>query len=346
MRPTALALTLVVSSALPAIAGAARVPAEWEPQEAVWMQWPFGFESSYRSNFADIIDAIEDYETVRLIVKNSAQQTNAEDYLTDAGVPLGNIEFFVQEVDNAWMRDNGPVWVEHAGQQWVQDFRFDGWGGQVPQYDDDDEIPCFVADLEGVGCLTINALITERGGLEFNGAGTLIAAWPWLHDRNPWLTQAQAEAGFAQIWGITEVVWLEEVPSSDFTGGHVDGIARFIDEDTVVVSRYADQTDPAAAVYESAAEDIAAAGLDVIRLDVPGDITYFGFPMAANYVNWLVANDVVVVTGFDHPAWDDASKAAIEGFFPTRDVIVVDAREIWSWGGGVHCVTNDQPAAP
>ncbi len=65
--------------------------------------------------------------------------------------------------------------------------------------------------------------------------------------------------------------------------------------------------------------------------------------MAANFINWLVANDVLVATGFANPAWDDAAKSAIEGFFPGCDVHVVDAREIWSWGGGVHCVTNGVP---
>ncbi|MDP7111920.1 MAG: agmatine deiminase family protein [Myxococcota bacterium] len=70
---------------------------------------------------------------------------------------------------------------------------------------------------------------------------------------------------------------------------HVDGIARFVDVDTVAVARYVDQDAPDAALYEEAA-------------------------------------------------------ATIEGFFPGRDVHMIDTRELWYSGGGVHCVTNDQPA--
>jgi agmatine deiminase len=340
-------MTSVAALALAAVSAPAtaqvRVPAEWEPHQATWMQWPYGWEITYRPNFAAIIDGIEDYEPVRLLVKNEAQRADAEDYLADRGVPLHNVEFIVRPIDNAWMRDNGPVWVERAGDLWAQDFRFDGWGEKVPGYASDDDIPCFVASLTASGCFSIDALILERGGLEFNGEGVLITAWPWLHSRNPWLTKEKAEAGFSRVWGIDQVIWLDAVPEEDRTGGHVDGIARFIDADTVVVARYVDESDPMAWVYEAAATQIAAAGMEVIRIDIPGKVPYFGGAMEANYVNWLVGNGVVVVTGFDHPEWDTAAKAQIETFFPGRDVVVVDAREIWSWGGGVHCVTNDQP---
>ncbi len=80
------------------------------------------------------------------------------------------------------------------------------------------------------------------------------------------------------------------------------------------------------------------------RLIVDGFVPYRDGQMEANYANWLVANGVVIMTGFGEADWDNAAKAAVEGFFPGRDVIVVEALELWYWGGGVHCVTNDQPA--
>ena len=66
--------------------------------------------------------------------------------------------------------------------------------------------------------------------------------------------------------------------------------------------------------------------------------------MEANYVNWLVGNGVVIASGFGIPEWDSAAKASIEGYFPDRDVHMITAPTIWYYGGGVHCITNDQPA--
>ena len=84
----------------------------------------------------------------------------------------------------------------------------------------------------------VSMLINERGNLEFNGTGTLITSWACLSSRNPAWSQADMETLFKNAFGVTKVVWLLSAPSNDLTGGHVDGIARFIDEDTVAVARY------------------------------------------------------------------------------------------------------------
>ena len=107
--------------------------------------------------------------------------------------------------------------------------------------------------------------------------------------------------------------------------------------------QYVDQGDPDAWVYDEAASIIADAGFEVVRVDMPGYVDYMDQPMPAIYVNWLVTNGAVITTGFGVPTWDDDAKMRIEGFFPERDVHVVQTLEIWYWGGGVHCVTNDQP---
>jgi len=224
----------------------------------------------------------------------------------------------------------------------LQNWGFDGWGVEE-NYEGDDDVPLFVAETLDMRCEDYS-FINERGTLEFNGKDTLITSWPCLSDRNPGVTREEMESMFIRTFGVTRVVWLLSYSEDDITKGHADGFARFIDEDTVVVPRFVDQSDPEALIYEEAASIVEDAGFEVLRLDIPGYIDYLGVPMYANYVNWLVANGVVVVPGFDVPEWDNAAKTAIEGFFPGRDVYVVDTRELWYNGGAVHCVTNDQPA--
>jgi len=320
-----------------------RVPAEWEPHDSTWMQWPFGYETSYRETFSNIIDVLQAYEPVHIIVRNWRIGRSAIHYLFTRGVPLHNITFHVVPHNSAWLRDNGPIWVERDGQPACQDWGFDGWGGWTPAYRLDDRVPRYIAYLTDTPYEDYNHIILEKGTMEFNGTDTLITSWNVLSDRNPGMSKQDLEEVFFESYGVSRVVWLERAPGGDGTGGHVDGIARFIDEDTVAVAEYADQSDPDAEVFEDAARIISEAGLEVVRVNAPGTVTYKWVEMTANYMNWLVANDVVLVCGFGHEAWDNAARQQIAGFFPGRDVVVVNALELWYNGGGIHCVTNDMP---
>ena len=224
----------------------------------------------------------------------------------------------------------------------AQDWLFDGWGGEGGPSLKDDEVPAKVASIQRVPLETVS-LTLEKGTLEFNGKDTVITSWPVLHNRNPQLTRGEMEAVLKLKFGVSKVVWLEAVPSGDLTNGHVDGIARFINENTVVVSRYADQNDPDAAGFEQSAAIIRAAGFNVVRLDIPGYVQYLGEWLPANYTNYLVANGVVVASSFGNAQFDNAARQQLQQLFPGRDVVLTDTRELWYNGGAVHCVTNDQP---
>ena len=82
-------------------------------------------------------------------------------------------------------------------------------------------------------------IVHERGNLELNGTGAVILNWSALGDpeRNPGYTKDQAERDLKHWFGVSKVVFLEGVPEGDRTNGHVDGIARFIDTNTVVVGQ-------------------------------------------------------------------------------------------------------------
>jgi agmatine deiminase len=151
-------------------------------------------------------------------------------------------------------------------------------------------------------------------------------------------------------FGLNKIVWIPSSLPEEFTGGHIDGMARFIDKETVVVPKFTDQSLPGASVFEDAAAAIREAGLTVVRMDMPGTINYdpnqpgeSAIDMEAVYVNWLVGNGFVLATGFGVQQWDESAKRAIEGYFPERDVHMISTPTIWYYGGGVHCVTNDQP---
>ena len=334
-----------------------RVPAEWEPQAAIWLQWPGRWERAYEPAFAKISAVIAGYETLHIIHGSSKIRQDARAAISRHGGDPDhpNIVWHAVPNDSAWMRDNGPVYVVDGDELRIQSWGFDAWGGafgaDVP-YAHDNEVPSAVGAYLNLPVDKID-IVHERGNLEFNGVDTVILNWSVLGDprRNPDYTKQRAEADLKAHFGVTKVVFVEGVPEGDLTNGHIDGIARFIDPATVVVPdctagskcRPGNGDD---VVYDRAAATIEAAGFTVLRDPIEGSVTYRGESYDTNYMNWLVGNGFVIAVGFGDPAADAAAKARLEGYFPERDVYVIEMLGSWAAGGGVHCHTNDQPEVP
>jgi len=152
-----------------------RIPAEWEPHEATWMLWPGRYEAMYREEFAKIIKVLQDYEPVIIGCRNSRLKENALKVLQENEVPLNNIRFKQILNDNAWMRDNGPIYAVGCGRQWIQDWVFDAWGesewNNIPlPYETDNRIPRNISTILGMPVDIIDDYILEKGNLESNGA--------------------------------------------------------------------------------------------------------------------------------------------------------------------------------
>ena len=252
------------------------------------------------------------------------------------------------------MRDNGPVYVVQDGQIRIQDWEFDAWGGAFGNfpYANDNAVPAQVGSVLGMPVDTVN-IVHERGNLEFNGVDTLVLNWNVIGNPNRgngYANKLAAEVDLKNWFGVSQVIWADGPISGDDTGGHIDGIARFIDANNVVVGNcttngHCQPGDSDDQVYDGVAADLAAAGFEVIRMDFDAEITYKGNKFDTDYMNWGIGNGWVILVGFDNPTTDNAAKAQLEQWFPGRDVYVIEMLESWIAGGGVHCHTNDQPAS-
>ena len=197
-------------------------------------------------------------------------------------------------------------------------------------------------------------IVHERGNLEFNGAGAVILNWSTLGDpeRNPGYTKNQAELDLKHWFGVSKVVFIEGVPEGDRTNGHVDGIARFIDTNTVVVGQCTSESlckpddGKTGSLLDTAAQVIGEAGFSVIREPMEGIAQFAGQRFDTNYLNWLVGNGFLITTGYGIENLDLRAKARLQGYFPDRDIHVLPMLKSWAAGGGVHCHTNDQPVSP
>ncbi len=332
-----------------------RVPAEWEPQEAIWLQWPERFEKAHQPAFAQITNVIVQYQKLHILCDNHTLRNAARAAIRAAGgnPDDDNITWHLIANDNAWMRDNGPLYVVQDGQMRIQNWQFDAWGGafgDAVAYRKDNAVPVAIGAYLNMPVDTID-IVHERGNLEFNGKDTVILNWSTIGDprRNPLYTRNEAIADMKKYFGVSKVVLIEGVHEGDFTNGHIDGIARFINENTVVVPQCTQRSlcKPGDGkddkVNQDAADAIAAAGLTVIRMPLEGAVTYQGDSFDATYMNWVVGNGFVIVAGFDNPATDAPAKARIQSYFPHRNVHLIEMLASWRAGGGAHCHTNDQP---
>ncbi len=349
-------LTLLATPGVAVAQPIRRVPAEFELQEAIWLQWPGQFEKTYEPAYAEISNVIVQYQKLHILYDTNAIRNQARNAISGAGGDPDhpNIVWHPIANENAWMRDNGPVYVVQDGEMRIQDWEFDAWGGafgNIP-YADDDAVPGAVGGLLGMPVDPVD-IVHERGNLEFNGLDAVILNWNVIGNPNRgngYANKAEAEVDLKNHFGVTKVVWADGPISGDDTGGHIDGIARFIDANRVVVGNCTvngscQPGDADDQVYDATAADLAAAGFDVIRMDFEAAISYSGQTFDADYLNWGVGNGWVILVGFDNPATDDAAKAKLEAWFPDRNVHVIEMLDSWIAGGGVHCHTNDQPAA-
>jgi agmatine deiminase len=331
-----------------------RVPAEWEPQEAIWMQWPGYWEKDYEITFAKITEIVSRYEKIHILYDSKQIYAEAQKAIRDIKADPENKNIYWHEVpnDNAWMRDNGPVYVLNDNELRIQNWNFDAWGGAFGSdilFNLDNAVPDKVGAMLDIPVDHID-IVHERGNLEFNGLDTVILNWSTISDpnRNVNYNKQQAERDLKEHFGVTNVIFIEGIPDGDLTKGHIDGIARFIDLRTVVVVQCTTQSlchpgSKDAGIYDKAARMIENAGFNVIREPIEGFVKYNDQAFDTNYMNWLVGNGFVIVPGFGNPETDILAKSRIESYFPNRKVYLVEMLSSWAAGGGVHCHTNDQP---
>jgi agmatine deiminase len=318
--------TVLASLLLPSMAEAAsyRVPAEWEPQAAIWMQWPGNYEKSMRPAFADIIRSVQKHEKLNLLASSEKEQKAARRFLEKRGVSDTNISWHLVPIDNAWMRDNGPIYLTDGKETWIQNWSFNGWDGTTgAEYRQDNKVPVRVGKLLGLEVEDLTDYVLEKGNLEVNGAGVAMLSWDCQDQRNPGLAKAEHEQILKEALGLNQIIWSYGHHPDDLTTGHIDGAARFINATTVAIADTEEDSEL------RLARDLEAAGFKVEWY--PGD------------VNWLVGDGYVVAMSELEADADRELEKRLNRFFPGRQVYLIDAWSIADGGGGIHCVTNDQP---
>jgi len=323
------------------------MPAEWEIHRRTWMAFPvtaYGARDagSARRAWSEVARTIAEHEPVSMLVR-------PEDHSAARELLADSVEIVPAELDDAWARDIGPTFVRDAsGAKVAIDWRFNGWGAQGwARWQNDDRAAQVIAEAAGVRAVR-SEFVNEGGGIEVDGAGRLVVTETVQRDphRNPGRSREELEAEFRTRLGVTSITWLTRGLHGDYlefgTRGHVDLLVKFVAPGVAVYHRQSNPAHPDAAVSEEIAAALADAGIEAVPLVAPSRLDVDGRLCDWSYVNCYLANGVVVLGTYDDPA-DDAAASTLSDLLPGRKVVRVDARPLFALGGGVHCITQQEP---
>jgi agmatine deiminase len=339
------------------------MPAEWEPHAATWIAWPHhepdwpGKLDAVRWDYAEIVRVLHRYEPVEIVCHDGATRESALDHLQAHHVDPDRYRLHTIPTDRVWLRDSAPTGVlrPDGNVEWIN-WAFNAWA-KYDNYSHDALIGRAIARITGHDRTVPErprlggTLVLEGGGIEVDGAGSLLVTEEWLltdvQVRNPGLSRADYEQAFREYLGVSNTIWLGDGAVGDDTHGHVDDIARFAPDDTVLL---AVEHDPADENHQRSIDNrrrLELAGrkrFRIVELPFPKPVMMRGERLPASYANFYVCNGAVLVPTFNDPA-DQRALAVIAGAFPDRDVIGIHAVNL-VWGlGTLHCLTQQQPAA-
>lgn len=350
----------------PSVAQNVRTPAEWEPHERVWLTW-FG-QGRRDSVSAEMVRALAPHVKLTINVMDEPMKSSARTFLATQGIESSSVDFTVDPDVDYFVRDYTFFVKEAADKPRVVDFRYTNYGRFLPNAppampESEKKFGQWEGRLAGqLGLpLVTSDLALEGGGVDTNGKGTFLAIRQMALQRNPTLTIEQIEVELKRTLGARKIIWLEQgliedrhFPKSgpflrNYYGGganmHVDELARFVDDTTVILphipaaERNASPVDSInypmleinARILQSA-RTADGKKITVIRIPMPeiealkftlpvddsnlrtysphgfqkGD-TVFRVP-AASYVNYFVTNNVVLIPKYWKAGMSDSQK--------------------------------------
>jgi len=166
------------------------------------------------------------------------------------------------------------------------------------------------------------------------------------------VTKSEIEAELKRLLGIKKIIWLPGVRGKDITDGHTDFYARFARPGVVVAGLELDR--------QSFDFDVTRHHLEILRnaVDARGqrlEVQTLESPrkvrrelqtedFAAGYINFYVANGVVIAPEFGDAKADGKCKELLTQLFPKRAIVQLNIDAIAAGGGGIHCATQQEPS--
>ncbi len=338
-----------------------RMPAEWEPHEATWLAWPHE-KSDWPGKFepiqwvyGEIVARLARVERVRIVVADAYKKKEVRLILEKCHVNLDAVDLWTAPTDRSWLRDTCSIFVkDDHGNRVAVDWHFNGWA-KYDNWKSDDNLPTFAAKKLNIQRITPKVkgkkFVLEGGSIDVNGQGDLLTTEECLlspiQARNPHLSKEEIETGLSEYLGCTNILWLNRGIAGDDTHGHIDDLARFTDAQTVVIAAEPDKADEN---HEPLKENLmrlrkmkTARGeaLKVATLPMPRPVWFDNQRLPASYVNFYIANQLVLVPVFNDPN-DRIALNTISKLFPNREICPIYCGDLVLGLGTLHCMTQQE----
>ena len=237
------------------------MPAEFAPQDRVWIGWPHRTDTwahgakPAQKQYAAIARAISEFTPVYMCA-------NQVDYANCKAVFENDENVTVVEMttDDAWFRDTGATYVINGkGEKRANHWHFNGYGGLIDglyfPWDKDEQIALKMAELSGCRRYRPDDMILEGGSITVDGEGTLVVTdqcllspgrtcsavleeeedpeslWPKYRKKfEPWSEELRGymTEHLKDYLGVEKVIWVKEGIDPEETNGHIDDVACFI----------------------------------------------------------------------------------------------------------------------
>lgn len=327
-------------------------PGEEAPHARTWLAWAstksiYGTSTAYFEDVQETLGrlaaAIAELEPV--IMMAGAEHHDLARKLCGPRVELVDIP-----TDDMWARDNGPIFLNNKdGRKAVLDLNFNGWGGKQ-RHSKDGRISRSIAEVLDRSYIKAD-VVGEGGGIEFDGEGTLMLTDScWVNDnRNPGKSRDEIEDELKARLGVQKVIWLPGVHGEDITDGHIDGSIRFVRPGVLITDFYEGGTSPWVEAMAESKEILLKATDAKGRAFEMVDIPWARNPRSTQpeffpgYANFYISNGAVYTPQFGDKLADSRAIESLGKLFPTRKIVALDVDRIYENGGGIHCVTQQEP---
>ncbi len=327
-----------------------KMPAEWSLHERTWMMWPCRSEVwpdivATKRDFTAVAHAIREFEPLTVAVSQEDE--------SEARSKLGSdIEIIVTPLDDSWARDAGPCFLvdENENRAGVN-FTFNAWGEKYHPFDKDNAFSSIVLSHSGVKQYH-SKLIAEGGGVSVDGEGTIITTESCFpnKNRNPDWSRTEIENELLEMLGGEKVIWLPGNVEETETDGHVDGIAVFVKPGVILIENAGNPGDKFYEIMKVNFEalenqrDAKGRNFELITMPEAYEAVICGDKYCLSYVNSYLVNGGIIMPGYG-VATDDVAREIFQDIFPERRIVQISIANIALGGGGIHCITQQEPSA-
>ncbi len=338
------------------------MPAEWELQKSTWIAWPHnkkdwpGKFQAIPNVFAVIVSALSRVQLVNILVNNKSDRREVIVALKKFGTKINNIRLINCKTDRSWTRDSLPIFLKlKENKKILSKWEFNAWA-KYKNFKKDNKAYLKIKKAIKIDVIKPKfknrKIVLEGGSIDVNGNGLLMTTKQCLvskiQERNKGFETKDYEKIFKKFLGINKIIWLNNGIEGDDTHGHIDDIARFVNKDKIFIAKESNKQEKN---FKNLNENIEILKkfknenqkkLKIIQIPMPKPKKINGVRVPASYLNFYIANRIVLVPTFKDPK-DKIVLKIFKRHFKSREIIPVDC-SVLVWGfGTIHCLTQQEP---